>query len=50
MKIIDLLELDENAEVINKKELKEIKELPAFIISQKQKEKFSSAGQWLVLD
>ena len=49
MKIIDVLELDENSEILNKKELKNIKEIPAVFKSQKDKESFKSGGQWLVI-
>jgi len=50
MKIIDLLELDENAEILNKNDLKNIKDLPAAIISQKENAEFEVSGQWLILD
>ncbi len=49
MKIIDLLELDKNAEILNKRNLKNIKELPSGFMSQKDKKGFKSAGHWLVL-
>jgi len=50
LKIIELLELNEDAEILNKKNLKNIKELPTAIKSQKNKKDFKSNGQWLVLD
>lgn len=50
MNIIELLELNENAEILNKKDLKNIKELPTVIKSKKDNADFKSSGQWLVLD
>jgi hypothetical protein len=49
MKIIDVLELDENAEILNKKELENIKKLPAVFKTQKDEKALKSDGQWLVL-
>lgn len=50
MNIIELLELNENAEILNKEDLKSIKELPTVIKSKKEQDDFKSSGQWLVLD
>jgi hypothetical protein len=49
MKIIDVLKLDENAEILNKKELENIKKLPAVFKTKKDEKAFKSVGQWLVL-
>ncbi|RAK11219.1 hypothetical protein C8C77_103207 [Halanaerobium saccharolyticum] len=54
MKIIDLFELDENAKVLNKKEVNSnsYSQLKLFTEDYKQKEDkdFNISGQWIVLD
>ncbi|TDO73386.1 hypothetical protein DFR79_1373 [Halanaerobium saccharolyticum] len=54
MEIIDLFELDENAEVLNKKEVKSntYSQLKLFTEDYKQREdeNFNISGQWIVLD